>query len=148
MAAMRLPEKCFEWKAKGWTLGITLCPGIWCFRVWWDGDPYSLVVTLPFMHLWCEHDAGSYRRWDWTILRIVIGKREIRTDLALNYWGVGFVMHETDYWSVHFGPIDIECEFDKFYDDDDDEWIGPANLRLFSKVRVRCECERQYGPHS
>ena len=27
-----------------------------------------------------------------------------------NYWGLGFVIHETDDWSVHFGPIDIECE--------------------------------------
>ena len=80
---MRLPEKCFEWKAKGWTLGITLCPGIWCFRVWWDGNPYSFCITLPFMHLWGERDGGSYWRWDWTILRIVIGKQEIRTDLTL-----------------------------------------------------------------
>jgi hypothetical protein len=102
------------------------------------------------MHLWCERDGGSYWRCDWTILWIVIGKQEIRTDLALNYWGLGFVMHETDDWSVHFGPIDIECKFDKSYDDDDDddEWIGPADLRLLSKVRVRCECERQHGSHS
>jgi hypothetical protein len=144
---MRLPEKCFEWKAKAWTMGITLCPGIWCFCVWWDSNPYSFSVTLPFMHLWCERDGGNYWQWDWTVVRIVIGKQEIRTDLALNSWGLGVVMHETDDWSAHFGPIDIECEFDKFYDDDD-EWIGPANLRLFSKVRERCECERQHGPNS
>jgi hypothetical protein len=144
--AMRLPEKCFEWRVKDWTLGITLCAGIWCLGLWWDGNPYSLSITLPLMHLWCERDGGSYWRWDWTILRVVIGKQEIRTDLALNNWGVGFVMHETDDWSVHLGPFDIECEYDKFYDDDD-KWIGPANLRLFSKARVRCECERQHGPH-
>ncbi len=69
-----------------------------------------LSVTLPFIHLWFERDGGSYWRWDWTILRIVIGKQEIRTDLALNNWGLGFVMHETDDWSVHVGPLDIECE--------------------------------------
>jgi hypothetical protein len=46
MAAMRLPEKCFEWKVKGWALGITLCPGIWCLGLWWDGNPYSFVASI------------------------------------------------------------------------------------------------------
>ena len=140
---MRLPERCFEWKASGWTLGITLCPGVWCLGVWWDGDPYSFYVTLPFMHLWCARDGGNYWQWEWTILRVVIGKQEIRTDLALNNWGVGFVMHETDDWSIHLGPFDIELEYGKLYDLDD-ELIGPADFRLFSKVREKCECEHQH----
>jgi hypothetical protein len=78
------------------------------------------------------------------ILRVVVGKQEFRTDLALNYWGIGIGMHETDDWSIHFGPIDIECEYDKFYDTDD-EWLGPAHLRLFSKIRKPCACEGQSG---
>ena len=97
-----------------------------------------------FMHLWCERDGGGYWPWDWTILRLVIGKQEVRTDLALNNWGLGVVMHETNDWSIHIGPLDVECEYDKFYDDDD-EWLGPAHLRLLSKVRDSCPCERQLG---
>jgi hypothetical protein len=88
------------------------------------------------MHLSCERDGGNYWQWEWTIVRVVIGKQEIRTDLALNNWGVGFVLHETDDWSIHLGPFDIELEYGKLYDLDD-ELIGPADLRLFSKVRER-----------
>ena len=36
--------------------------------------------------------------------------------------------------------LDIECEYGKFYDVDDD-WVRPAGLRLFSKVPEPCECE-------
>jgi len=127
---------------KGWTLGVTLCPGVWCLGIWWDSNPLSAGITLPFMRLWCEHDGGRYWPWDWTVLRLVIGKQEVRTDLALNNWSLGLVMHETDDWSIHIGPLDIECEYDKFYDADD-EWLGPAHLRLFSKVREPCACKHQ-----
>ena len=24
--------KDFEWEVSGWTLGVTLCPGVWCLR--------------------------------------------------------------------------------------------------------------------
>lgn len=49
-------------------------------------------------------------------------------------------MQWTDDWSIHIGPVDIECEYDKFYDDD--VYIHPpVLLRLFSKARTPCECE-------
>ncbi len=106
---MRLPEKKLEWRIGGWTLGGILCPGIWRIGVWWDGGPYSFAITLPFLHLWCQHDGGAYWRWDWT--------------------------------------IDIECEYDKFYDDD--RYTKPAaHLRLFSKARELCECELEDMDHS
>ena len=66
---MRLPEKCFEWQAGAWTFGVTLCPGTWAVIIWWDGNPYSLAIVLPFVRFWCEHDGGKYWPWDWTILR-------------------------------------------------------------------------------
>ena len=137
---MRLPERQFQWKIGRWKLGITVCPGIWMFGLWWDGDPYSCSITLPLMCLWIERDGGKYWQWDWTIFRIVIGKQEIRTDLTLNNWGVGICVHQTADWSIHFDPIDIECEYDKFYDDDL-YTKPPVLLRLFSKTRQPCECE-------
>jgi hypothetical protein len=139
MAAMRLPEKEFERQIGGWKLGVNFRPGIWCFGLWWDGDPYSFAITLPLMHLWVERDGGKYWQWDWTMLLVVVGKQEFRADLALNDWSLGVVMHETNDWSIHIGPIDVECEYGKFYDLDD--WVEPAHLRLFSKVRENCECE-------
>lgn len=111
---MRLPEKCLDWRAGAWTFGITLCPGTSAVIVFWDGNPYGLAVVLPFVRFWCERDGGSYWPWEWTILRVIIGKQEFRVDLALNYWGVGVDLVETDDWSIHLGPLDIECEYDKF----------------------------------
>lgn len=143
---MRLPEKQSEWQVGGWTLGVIFCPGILRFSIWWDGNPRSLVISLPFVHISCERNGGKYWRWDWTILRVVIGKQEFRVDLALNYWGIGIAMHETDDWSIHLGPIDIECEYDKFYDHDDD-WLGRAHIRLLSKARVPCECKLEDIDH-
>jgi hypothetical protein len=137
---MRLPEKQLEWQIGGWTLDVIFCPGILRFSIWWDGNPLSLSISLPFMHLSCEHEGGEYWPWTWTVLRVVVGKQEFRTDFALNYWGIGISMHETNDWSIHLGPVDIECEYDKFYDDD--LYTEPAaHLRLFSKARDRFECE-------
>jgi hypothetical protein len=137
---MRLPEKRFKWQVGGWKLGLTLCPGIWLVGVWWDDNPISFAIRLPFVLIWFERAGGKYWPWDWTILRVVVGKQEFRADLALNDWGLGIVMHQTDDWSIHLGPIDIECEYAKFYDDD--LYMKPAaHLRLFSKARELCECE-------
>src|ERR1700733_3480385 len=102
---MRLPEKCLEWRAGAWKFGMTLSPCTWAVMIWWDGNPYSLAVALPFVRFWCERDGGRYWPWEWTILRVIIGKQEFRVDLALNYWGIGVVLVETDDWSIHLGPL-------------------------------------------
>jgi hypothetical protein len=69
-----LPERCLEWQAGAWKFGVILCPGIWRVSFWWDGNPYNLTITLPLMHVWIEHDGGNSWPWEWTILRLVIGK--------------------------------------------------------------------------
>jgi hypothetical protein len=137
---MRLPEKRLEWQMAGWKLELTLCPGIWMVGIWWDGDPISVAIRFPFVLLQFEHKGGKYWAWEWTILRVIVGKQEFRTDLALNDRGLGIAMFETDDWSIHIGPISIECEFDKFYDDDL-HMTPAAHLRLFSKPREPCRCE-------
>ena len=39
-----------------------------------------------------------------------------------------------------------KCEYDKFYDLDD-EWLKPPLFRLFSKKREPCECKREPVRH-
>jgi hypothetical protein len=139
---MRLPEKRFEWSVGDWKLGLMLSPGIWMIGAYWDGDPIGFAIRIPFVNFWFEREGGKYWPWEWTILRVVVGKQESRVDLALNDWGLGVWMQHTDDWSIHIGPIDIECEYGKFYDDD--LYMTPAaHLRLFSKAREPCECERE-----
>jgi hypothetical protein len=71
---------------------------------------------------------------------VAIGQQEFRCDLALNYWGLGISMHETGDWSIHLGPMDIECGYGKLCDMDE-EWIESAYIRLLSKARVTWDCE-------
>jgi hypothetical protein len=145
---MKLPQKDFEWSIGNWKMGLTLCPGIWMAGVYWDGNPLGVAIRIPFVSALFEHEGGGYWPWVWTILRVVVGKQEIRADLALNDWGFGVWMKHTNDWSIHIGPIDIECEYDKFYDDD--LYITPAaHLRLFSKAREPCQRETEafHGPH-
>jgi hypothetical protein len=71
---------------------------------------------------------------------VALGEQQFRADLALNCWCLGMQMLDIDDWSIHVGPIDIECEYGKFYDDDDKS-VGAAHVRRFSKVREPCECE-------
>ena len=137
---MRLPEKRSNGSSApgGWVSQSALASG-------WSASggmaiPSAVAVRLPFMIFWCERQGGAYWPWEWTILRVVIGKQEFRVDLALNDWGLGVAMFDTKDWSIHVGPINIECEHGKFYDDD--TYMKPAaHLRLFSKPRPPCECE-------
>lgn len=142
---MKLPSKEIEGQIGRWKVGLVLSPGTWMIGVWWDGNPISFSLTLPFLSVWIEHDGGRYWPWEWTIVRVVVGKQEFRVDLALNSWGLGIKMHHTDDWSIHIGPLDIECEYDKFCDDDI-YTTPPVLLRLFSKAREPCECELEDRP--
>jgi hypothetical protein len=65
----------------------------------------------PRFGVWCEHEGGQYWPWDWTILRVVIGKQELRTDLALNNWSLGIALFETDDWSALRNGAASECRF-------------------------------------
>ena len=47
-------------------------------------------------------------------------------------------MFETNDWSIHLGPLDLECEYGKLYRND--EWPMKPTLRLFSEAEPRCDC--------
>jgi hypothetical protein len=144
VTGMTIPKKDIAWQVGSWQVGLTLCLGDLSLGVWWDGDPISFALSLPFITLWVEREGGRYWQWDWTMLRVVVGKQEFRADLTLNNWSLGIAMSQTDDWSIHLGPLDIECEYDKFYDDD--LYTKPAaDLRLFSKARQPCECELEHA---
>jgi hypothetical protein len=123
---MRVPKKDIQWQVGSWKVGLTLCLGDLSLGIWWD-----FALSLPFITLSVEREAGRYLQWDWTMLRVVVGRQEFRADLTLNNWSLGIVMNQTGDWSIHLGPLHIECEYDKFYDDD--LYTKPAvHLRLFN----------------
>src|ERR1022692_2472993 len=111
---MRLPTFRYERRIGGWQAGIIVCPGLWTIGVYWEGDPVGVHLSLPLVMLRLERNreyAGT--GWDccWFLLRFLIGKRELRLELDLHGWLIGIKMFGTNDWSIHLGPLDLECEF-------------------------------------
>jgi hypothetical protein len=138
---LRLPRWIYERQVGGWQASITACPGLWAVGLYWQDDPPSIYLSLPLLMLRIERarepeDNG----WDldWFLLRFIIGKQELRLELDLHGLLVGVKMFQTNDWSIHFGPLDLECEYGKLYRND--EWPMKPTLRLFSKAEPRCDC--------
>ena len=110
---MRLPKWNHERLIGGWQVGITVCPGLWTIGVCWDDDLVSIYLSLPLVMLSLERNreyAGA--AWDccWFLLRFLIGKQELRLELDLHSLLVGIKMFDTNDWSFHLGPLDVECD--------------------------------------
>ena len=136
---MRLPRLEYGRQVGGWRADIVICPGLWCVGIHWQDDPPSIYLSLPLVMLSIGRtEEPTDNRWDldWFLLRSLIGKQELRLELDLHGWLVGIKMFETTDWSIHIGPLDLECEYGKLYRDD--ERPMRPTLRLFSKARPRC----------
>jgi hypothetical protein len=139
--AMRLPRLEYECKIGGWQVGITVCPGLWAIGVYWQDDPLGVYLSLPLLMLSLERNREPEDNgWDldWFLLRFIIGKQELRLELDLHGWLVGIKMFQTNDWSIHLGPLDLECEWNKLFRND--EWPMKPTLRLLSKAGPGCDC--------
>ena len=139
---MRLPSWNYERLIGGWIAGVIVCPGLWTIGVYWEDDPVSLNLSLPLVMLSIQRNQ-EYKDtgWNccWFLLRFLVDKQELRLELDLHGWLIGIKMFETDDWSVHLGPLDLECEYGKLYHND--EWPMKPTLRLFSKAEPKCDCK-------
>ena len=138
---MRLPTWSYEQLIGGWQVGITICPGLWAIGIYWEDDPAGIYLSLPLLMLSIERTKEPKDNgWDvdWFLLRFLIGKQELRLELDLHGWLIGVKMFETNDWSIHIGPLDLECEYGKLCSND--EWPMRPTLRLFSKAEPRCDC--------
>jgi len=138
---MRLPTWNYERQIGGWQAGVTISPGLWVVGLYWEDDPASVHLSLPLVMLSLERDqeyAGTGWECCWFLLRFPIGKQELRLELDLHGWLVGIKMFESNDWSIHLGPLDLECEYGKLYRNDD--WPMKPTLRLFSKAEPGCDC--------
>jgi hypothetical protein len=138
---MRLPAWSYERQIGGWQVDIVVCPGLWAVGLYWEDDPVGIHLSLPLTMLSIERNQTyNGKGWDccWFWLRFLIGKQELRLELDLHGWLIGIKMFETNDWSIHLGPLDLECEYGKLYCND--EWPTKPTLRLFSKAEPRCDC--------
>jgi hypothetical protein len=137
---MRLPTFSYDRQIGGWQTSVTVYPGLWAVGFYWEDDPPSVHLSLPLVMLSFERNreyAGTGRNWCWFLLRFLIGKQELRLELDLHGWLVGIKMFVTNDWSIHLGPLDLECEYGKLYRND--EWPMKPTLRLFSKAEPKCD---------
>jgi hypothetical protein len=139
--SVRLPSWSYERQTGHWQAGITICPDLWAVGLYWQDDPVGIYLSLPLVMLSIgrtnepKHDGWDL---DWFLLRFLIRKQELRLELDLHGWLIGIKMVETNDWSIHLGPLDLECEWNKLYKND--EWPMTPTFRLFSKAEPRCGC--------
>jgi hypothetical protein len=118
---MRLPSFDREWTIGLWQTSLMLTPGWLAIGVYFDDDPPSVFIHVPFMVVGIERRdyQGTGRDWCWMLFRLIVGRQEMRFEFTANCWVIGLQLIETDDYSFHLGPIDIECEYNKFFADND-----------------------------
>jgi hypothetical protein len=104
--------------------------GSWLVGVYFDTEPLTLFAEVgPF---WIEarrdEPYGLRLPCAWTMLRVTIArlKLDLRLDLDLNYWALGYAAADARDHGLYLGPLNLQVEIDKLYRERD-----------FGKVWVR-----------
>jgi hypothetical protein len=72
--------------------------------------------------------------WSGTLRRFVVAKwkLEVRVEYDLNIWRFGYIMADTHDHGIYLGPLNVQIEYDKFYD-----WPDDGSL----PARLQCRCD-------
>ncbi len=113
--------------------------GGWSIGVGFDDGPLGFWLNIGPLFVGVEQDESaieSYadlRDWSRTLYRVVIPKRklEFRLEFDLNIWNVGYMMGDLRDHGIYFAPVNLQIEYDKFYDWLDDHTPPP---------RLQCRC--------
>ncbi len=91
----------------------------WKVSLYFDTGPLTLFADAgPF---WIEavrnKPNGQGLACNWTILRITVARLELdlRLDLDLNYWAIGYAAADARDHGLYLGPFNLQIEIDKFY---------------------------------
>jgi hypothetical protein len=100
----------------------------WKLGVYLDTEP--LTVFADAGPLWIEatrnEPNGRGLSCNWTATRITVErlKLEIRLELDLNFWALGYAAADALDHGVYVGPFNVHIEINKFYQERDlvDAW--------------------------
>jgi hypothetical protein len=95
----------------------------WVVGFAFDNAPYWLRVNIGPLFAGIEQHGSSMKSYDelwnfgWTLWHLVIPqwKLEVRFDVDLNIWRLGYMMADRHDHGIYVGPINIQIENDKFY---------------------------------
>ncbi len=135
--------------------------GNWVVGFGFDVAPTEFFINFGPLFAGAERDEpppsnyDDLPNWSWTLLRSIIfhWKLEIRLELDLNIWQVGYVMADLHDHGLYIGPFNLQIEYDKMFDYPDVtiatvhrafvEWLDTARSRLKIAVEVRARTGRQ-----
>jgi hypothetical protein len=100
-------------------IGVGFNGWAWLLGVAFNTEPRMLLLEFGPLYVVCERDEQTGRGlgWGWTALRVTVErlKLDVRLDLDLNYWAIGYAAADRRDHGLYFGPINIQIETDKFY---------------------------------
>ena len=110
--------------------------GSWAIGFWFDRVPLMVGLDLLPLSLSAERDEDTRGRkvpsWGGTLVRLIVGKLEMRLELDWNIWRVGVVMADPDDWGFYLGCLNIQAEYGKFWWDNSDwrkAWTRTIRIR-------------------
>jgi hypothetical protein len=135
--------------------------GKWTLGFAFDVAPTGFYIDLGPLFAGAERDEAppkSYDHlpdWSWSLLRFVIQKWkiELRLELDLNIWRLGYIMADMHDHGLYVGPFNLQIEYNKLYAYPDltlatvqhafFEWLDTARLRLKIPMELRALTGRQ-----
>jgi hypothetical protein len=125
---------------KRWFVFLSYDLSSWQVGFGFDVYPTEFGIALGPISIGFERNPEPYNYddlpdWGFTLYRVVIKKMklEMRFELDLNIWLVGYSMADIHDHGIYLGPFNIQIEYDKFYDK---PW--PWGLE-----EQKCDCEHE-----
>jgi hypothetical protein len=101
----------------------------WKVGVYLDTEPVTLFANAG--PLWIEalrnEPSGRGLPCNWTMVRMTVAriKLDLRLDLDLNYWALGYAAADARDHGIYLGPLNLQVKIDKFYRERDfvEAWV-------------------------
>jgi hypothetical protein len=101
--------------------------GDWTLGFAFDVAPTGFGVRMGPLSISAERDEppppsyGDLPEWGRTLYRHVVRrwKLDIRLELDLNIWRVGYAMADVHDHGIYLGPLNLQIEYDKLFDEPD-----------------------------
>jgi hypothetical protein len=125
--------------SRSWFAFVSFDVGSWAIGFGFDVAPITFSVEFGPLFVGFERDEPpptSYSDlpdFSRSLYRITIRKwkLELRLEVDLNIWRLGYMMADAHDHGIYLGPLNLQIEYDKSYDWPDNHTLPP---------RLQCRC--------